>query len=85
MVGAYTPFRTEISKEESDVLKKATGQLVGVNYQPLAVSTQIVSGVNYKFFCNATPVYPNAITKPVMITVYVQADGSVHLLEIKEV
>lgn len=85
MVGAYTPFRTEISKEESDVFKKATGQLVGVNYQPLAVSTQIVSGVNYKFFCNATPVYPNAITKPVMITVYVQADGSVHLLEIKEV
>lgn len=85
MTGAYTPFTTDISKDESDVFKKAAGQLIGVNYQPLAVSTQVVSGTNYKFFCNATPVYPNAITKPVMITIYAQLDGTVHLLEIKEI
>ena len=85
VTGAYTPFKTEISTDEMDVFKKATGQLLGVKYQPLAVSTQVVSGINYKFFCNSTPVYPDAITTPVMVKIYKQLDGTVHLLEIEKI
>ncbi len=85
MTGAYTPFKTEISPEEKDVFKKAMGQILGVNYEPLAVASQVVSGVNYKFFSNATPVYPDAATKPVMVKIYRQTDGTVHLLEIKDI
>ncbi|MCX7749656.1 MAG: hypothetical protein N2645_22610 [Clostridia bacterium] len=85
MTGTYSAFKTDISQDELNVFKKAIGQLVGVNYQPLAVSSQVVSGINYKFFCNATPVYPNAITEPVIILIYEQLDGSVHLNEIKKI
>ncbi len=82
--GAWTQFETTLSSETKELFNKATDQLVGVTYKPIAVSKQVVSGTNYSFFCNATPAYPNANTYGSLVEIYQQPDGSIHLTEIRK-
>lgn len=39
---------------EQEALFQKTMTMIGVHYQPFAVSTQTVNGTNYKYLCNAT-------------------------------
>jgi len=80
--GAWTPFRTEISKEELEVFKKVTDCLLGVKYSPVAVATQVVNGSNYRFFCNTKAVYPNAINDAAMVFVYKPSEGNPYIISI---
>ena len=79
MVGAFTPFTTEISQNEKKIFEEATKGIVGVGYSPIAVSRQVVSGTNYDFFCNARAVYPDAPTFAVMVRIYAPLQGEPHL------
>lgn len=49
-VGAYTDFRP-LEDEDLEVFQKATENYGYLNLQPLAVSTQVVAGMNYIFNC----------------------------------
>lgn len=82
MVGAFTPFSTQISTEAKEVFQKAMNGLLGVNYTPLAVSTQVVEGTNYRFFCNAKVVYPNANNDAAMVEIYQPLNGEPHIRQI---
>lgn len=75
MVGAYSPYTTEISEEAMNAFVSAFENFTGVKYEPLAVAQQVVAGVNYSFFCNATVVYPGAPTYPAMVTIYTDLDN----------
>ena len=50
MVGAFGDQR-EIEQEEMEMFRKATASDSLVVYTPLSVSTQVVAGTNYKFWC----------------------------------
>lgn len=50
--GGFTKFRP-VEEEDLKVFQEAKGGLVGVDYEPLIVATQVVAGTNYKFICNA--------------------------------
>lgn len=80
--GAWTSFRTEISKEEIEIFKKVTDSLLGVKYSPVAVASQLVSGTNYRFFCNAKAVYPNAINDAAMVVIYKPSEGDPYICSI---
>lgn len=83
--GAYSAFRTGITPEEMDVFNSAMGKLIGVNYEPIAVSTQVVEGMNYRFLCNASIAYPNAAAYTVLITIYRPLDGPAHIESIEKI
>lgn len=83
MLGAYTAFTSKISSEEMDVFKAAMGGLVGVSYTPLCVSTQVVAGMNYRFFCNAIGIYPNATDYGAMVNIYQPLEGQPHITSIQ--
>lgn len=55
ITGGWTKFRV-VTDEDIEIFKEATKGLVGVTYEALIVSTQIVAGTNYKFICNAATV-----------------------------
>lgn len=74
MTGAYTPFRDTISDEEKEIFNAAIPP-IGATYEPLAVSTQVVAGINYRFFCNQTLVTPAQNTKPVFVDIYAPLPG----------
>jgi hypothetical protein len=82
MVGTWTPYSTEISEKDMEVFKKVFIGFTGVDYSPLCVSTQPVSGTNYRFFCNAKGVYPGALNCGAIVHIYEQLDGSVELKSI---
>ena len=81
--GGWTPFSTTISKEAMDIFNKT--KPVGVHYTPLAVATQVVSGTNYRFFCNAQVVYPDAPNDAVITQIYQPLNGEAHITSITKV
>jgi hypothetical protein len=68
--GGWTAYSTSISKDATIAFKEALDGHVGVNYTPLAVASQLVSGINYHFLCDAQVVYPNAPHYAAFIQVY---------------
>lgn len=83
-VGAYGPFTTKLSPEAAKAFNEALERLVGVKYEPLAVAQQLVAGMNYAFFCNASIVVPGATPYPVMLNVYKPLDGQASVTHIQK-
>lgn len=74
-----------ITAELQEIFDKATEQLEGVDYKAVKLlETQVVSGTNYKFLCDATVVAPDAQTKQVIMTVYQNLQGEVEVLDITD-
>lgn len=83
MVGGWKPYRV-MDAETQQVFDQAVN-LLGVDYSPIAVASQLVAGVNYSFFCNAKVVGPNTPNEAVMILVYVNPEGLGKLQSIQSV
>ena len=84
LIGGWTPYSCVISPEAQKVFDTAFKGFAGVKYTPVAVATQLVSGVNYSFFCNANGVYPNASNEAAMVTIYAPLDGPPKITKIKK-
>ncbi|MCQ2145039.1 MAG: hypothetical protein MJY72_04795 [Bacteroidales bacterium] len=54
MVGAFGDQR-EITEGEMAMFKTVTANDETSSYVPLSVSTQVVAGINYKFYCRYDP------------------------------
>lgn len=73
---------TSISKNAAAkaAFKKATADLLGVSYQPIAVlGTQVVAGTKYAILCRATPVIPDAAPDITIMYIYENVDGTVDI------
>ena len=53
LLGGWNEYSCDISENAQKVFDNALEDLDGVLYTPVAVATQVVSGTNYSFFCNA--------------------------------
>lgn len=85
MHGGWTPFNSTLSKTDIAIFGKAMHGLVGVNYEPVAVATQVVAGRNYDFFCNARGVYPGSTNDAAIVRIYDPATGDPHITSITRV
>lgn len=74
MVGAFGEERA-LTTEEEEIFSEATAELVGVEYTPLAVSTQVVAGTNYRFRCSGETANESGDVKEYYVTVYVSLDS----------
>ena len=81
--GAYSDYSCNISPEAQDVFTTALAGLVGVEYTPFAVATQVVNGTNYSFLCNSKGVYPGATNKVAIVNIYQPLNGEPHISEIR--
>lgn len=84
LYGGWSTFSEDITPEAYEVFEKATEFLLGVSYEPVAFATQVVAGTNYRFFSNATVVYPNAPNTAVMIEIYQPLQGDPYITDISE-
>ncbi|WP_227827948.1 MULTISPECIES: hypothetical protein [unclassified Clostridioides] len=55
LCGGWANIRL-LNEDDLKVFNETKGTLLGVEYEPLIVSTQIVAGTNYKFICKAETV-----------------------------
>jgi hypothetical protein len=58
--GGWSQYTSSISSEAQSAFDEALKGFVGVKYTPVAVAEQVVAGKNFRFFCNASAVIPNA-------------------------
>ncbi|MES2487941.1 MAG: hypothetical protein V4581_18585 [Bacteroidota bacterium] len=82
--GAYSSFTCKIDDSAQQAFKEAV-IILGVKYSPVAVSQQVVAGLNYKFFCNTETVSPFPHQGAAMVSIYKPLNGSAHLTGIKNI
>ena len=83
--GGWSPYSCNINSEANAAFKEAMGRIIGVTYSPVAVSQQVVAGMNYHFFCNteASTRYP--VTGAAIVTIYKELSGEAHVTNIKNI
>ena len=84
IVGGWTvPDSPVVSKEVQAVLEKATAELTGGTYAPVAyLGSQVVAGTNYRILCKFTPATPDAEANYAIVTVYEDLEGKAEITEI---
>lgn len=83
IIGGFTPFSSEIDADAKQAFEEAMKPLLGVDYEPVAVASQVVNGINYAFFCNSTVVAPGAPTRPAMVSIFKPREGTASITHIE--
>ncbi len=76
----------EQAKAGEAALEKATEEMEGATYEPVAVvGTQVVAGTNYEIICLVTPVYPDAEGSYARVTVYEDLEGNAEITNVEDI
>ena len=72
LAGGWTPADDPtVTQERSDLFYKALGDLVGVEYTPVAyLGSQVVAGTNHCFLVRKRVVIPDAIPSYILVFIY---------------
>lgn len=84
LAGGFSNFR-EITKEEKQLFEETLKNYDGVGHKPLAIATQVVSGTNYAFLCEAKIISPEAIPYNDIVVIYQPLKGEPFLIQIRNV
>ena len=82
--GCWSKFKS-LTEEDKEVFDRALKGLVGVTYEPLLVSTQVVAGLNFKYVCNATLVVQEPTTSLKMVHIFKSLENEVSITSIIDV
>lgn len=84
--GGWTqPDSPELTEDVSQVFENAVSGLTGVGYTPLALlSTQVVSGTNYRIFCEKTATTQEAESEYCILTVYQDLNGNAEITDVAD-
>lgn len=82
--GSWSPFKA-LNDEEKQIFDKALKGLVGVVYTPEKVSSQVVAGVNYRFFCHAVTVTREEHKFHAIVKIHVALSGEAQITDIQRV
>lgn len=75
-INSETPDKA-IDEVQASIFMQAMSEVVGVNYEPVAViGQQLVSGMNYAYLCKSSVVHPNASTEWTVVVIYQDLDGN---------
>ena len=77
---------TLIPEAALEAFNKATEELVGCDYEPIALlGSQVVAGTNYCLLCKCTVVTPDAPVSYVLMYIYSGVDGTNEVLDIQDI
>ena len=72
-----------VTDEVKELLEKATADLDGAAYEPVAyIASQVVSGRNHLLLCTITPVVPDGEARYALVTLYQDLQGNVTITEV---
>ena len=74
-----------LPEEAQAAFDKATAELVGCNYKPLALlATQVVAGTNYCVLCELSPVVLNPVPYFALVYIYADLQGNATVTRVAE-
>lgn len=84
VVGGWTRADSpEITDDITKLLEKATKNLTGADYTPVAyVASQVVAGTNHCVLCKVAPVVPNASAKYALVYIYEDLEGNAEITKV---
>lgn len=82
--GGYTETESpKVTDEVKELVKKATAELDGAEYTPVAyLATQVVAGTNHLILCKKTIVVPDPVPTYALVTIYEDLQGNAELTEV---
>lgn len=82
--GGWTASESpELTDEARDAFEKATKDVEGTTYTPVALlSTQVVAGTNYRILCEANPGVVEGGTEYDILVVYADLEGNAELTDV---
>lgn len=76
----------EADDNVTEVVDKATGKLLGAEYEPVAyIGSQVVAGMNHAVLCRITAISPDAEDGYALLYIYEDLNGGFEILEINEI
>jgi len=73
----------EITDEIKTLIEKATAEMTGAEYTPIAyIGSQVVAGTKHRILCTITPVVPDAKATYAIVTIYEDLEGNAEIIEI---
>ena len=84
IVGGWTKAESPVITDDfKKIFAKATAELDGVNYVPVAyLASQVVAGTNHCVLCKATPVVPDGKTTYSIVYIYEDLEGNAEITDI---
>lgn len=80
IVGGWTiseEATSTLTPEQAEIFQAAMSELVGVDYEPVAVvGKQLVAGMNYAYLCKSTVVSPEAQPTWTVVVIYQDLEGN---------
>ena len=73
---------SEIPSDAKEAFDKATADLLGASYEPVAyLGSQVVAGINYSYLCTVSAVTENPVAKLCKVIVYKDLEGGATVTE----
>lgn len=69
LYGGFSSWRFPLKDTDIAVFKAATAGLDGMDYTPLATTSQVINGLRYVFLAKGVVVYPGANPNPYLVTI----------------
>lgn len=81
--GWNRPESITVTEEVKSLLDKATYELEGAEYIPIAyLGNQIVAGTNHCILCKIAPVIPDSVSEYAIVYLYEDLDGNVEITSV---
>ena len=80
MAGAWSEYIC-MNKQAEQVFNEVEMPL-GVSYKPVAFSSQLVAGMNFRFFCNSKVIYPHSLNSAAIVSIFKPLEGKAVLTSI---
>lgn len=84
-LGAFSTYSCEINEASQSAFNEATREILGVKYTAIAVSQQVVAGMNYHFFCNTESVTRYPLIGAAIVSVYKPVNENAQITNIREI
>lgn len=79
--GGWSTYSCDISEEATKAFYEAFKGYKGKSFQPVAVATQVVAGINYSFFCNTQSIGDSAFNQGAIVNIYQPLNGDPHITQ----
>lgn len=81
--GGWTTYGP-LTPQDQKVFDEAIKGIIGVNYTPKEVATQVVAGVNYRFRCDAS-VPPSEVIWEAIVEIFAPLEGAPYVVSIHRI
>lgn len=84
LAGGWSEYSC-VNEQQKEAFEEAMEGFVGKTYSPVACASQVVAGMNYKFFCNVTMPQVVPIRSQAIVEIFKPLEGKAQIHSIRDI